>query len=393
MNNLSNQELSKFREGRYRWQTFLEKLEKEEPFTLLDESQVQLKRNQELESTIQDCLEQEDFSRLGGRLVLETQSGKYIKLSDLAKTEEFGRSKGMGGGSDQTALAESYTAYLCAKKSGGIYKAQLPFDEVETKAYFRDTDWNFEDSVDTILEDSLSRNYQVFHYQSDLVKEINGKYHLARVRTKFARKNVNKWNPADIWLSSNTVQHVSGSSLKDLNVECNSKNLIGLSLKKNGTNIKLVDETSLATFEVDIKKGIRIVGNNLDPNIRRLAFQFYFAGNDAKKEIAVRPDGTHFKVELKTLGGSHRNGSCTEGTLNEILQELGLKFRFCLHSTIQSFKQNLGAKEAELLAIQTQLQDFLVELNTLEFQTLFISKIARECVSMSKGFCPFLKLS
>lgn len=392
MNNLSNQELSKFRGGRYRWQIFLEKLEKEEPFTLLDESQVQLRRNQNLESIIRQCLETEDFNKLSGSLKLETQSGKYIKLSDLAKTEEFGRSKGMGGGSDQTALAESYTAYLCAKKTGGTYLAQLPFDEKETRAYFQDTDWKFEDSVDSIISSSLAAGYETFHYQSDLIKEIGKQYRVARVGTNFARKDINKWNPADIWLSTNTIQHVSGSSLQDLSFECSSENLIGLSLKKNGTNLKRIDETSLATFEVDLEKRINVIGNNLDSNIRRLAFQFYFVGNDSRKEIAIRPDGTHFKAELKTLGGSHRNGSCTEGTLNSVCQELKLNFRFSLNSHIRE-NLVLGTKEAERVAILKQLQEFYLALNTLELQALFISKIARECASMSKGFCPFLKLS
>ncbi len=89
MRNLACSELFKYE---YRVSTFIAKYEKEEPFTLLNGSEVSFTYS----SQIKQLIEERKSEQLKGS-ILEGKDNSFYKLSDLEKTREFG-GKGAGFG-------------------------------------------------------------------------------------------------------------------------------------------------------------------------------------------------------------------------------------------------------------------------------------------------------
>ena len=203
MASLSNTELSKFRNGRYRWQTFLEKVEAGELFELEPKSAVRLGTqksvlvpvSEDFYSLVEEGLETGNFSKLTHSKFYLGNSETTVGLTNLQKTEEFGRSGGCAGGSDQTEKVEALTAILCAVKTGG----KSTCSNVDFSQISLDKSWytSLSETVENITESEFTADLKDYHYQDDLVEAIQRNYNRVRKGTRFAYKQLNKWNPAD----------------------------------------------------------------------------------------------------------------------------------------------------------------------------------------------------
>lgn len=401
MANLSNTELSKFRNGRYRWQTFLEKIESGEPFELEPKSatrfgtqkSILVPVSEDFTNLVEEGLKTGNFSKLTYSKFYLGESETIVGLTNLQKTEEFGRSGGCAGGSDQTEKIEALTAILCAVKAGGKSScSSVDFSQISL-----DKSWytSLSETVENITESELTTNLKDYHYQDDLVGAIQRNYNRVRKGTRFAYKQLNKWNPADIWVSSGSIDTGSldrASSLEELQSICYSDRIRGISLKKGGTEVKLVDSSEDKEWQVE---QCRILTNFDASDTYTLRIGFNFVGG-SEKELVIRPNGTSFKAEVRTVGGNHRNGSCGQAQLNSCLRACWkTKFRFNLHEGIQANTEDLNQDEKIRKVARKQLKRFvaLFEKCPESIQHLVIADIARHCVCQSRGHCTYLKVS
>ena len=153
-------------------------------------------------------------------IVTGTSDGETITIPSgkLKKSAEFGGGKGSGAGAANTALAESAQAIVNAIRynvlgkdiskedltPGNYSKAKSTSDttnnieEVES-FLISNPDWMTSSiSIANKLASSYPGNFE-FHRGSDFVDKIND---AAKTALKEAGEtgNINKWNPADIWM-------------------------------------------------------------------------------------------------------------------------------------------------------------------------------------------------
>lgn len=399
---LSNSELSKHRNGEYRWLKFLRKINNGEFFTLSPQGKKIFGKNSiqikpvDTYSFVRYIREGVanggDFRALSGVKFKEKETGVIVGLTALEKTEEFGKGAGLGGGTEQTFYIERKTAWNCADLTGGEFQGYKQ-SELLADYTFEDTYWkqnldkswisSLSDVPQTIVSSSYTQNLLDYHHQDKLVKWIEDSYRKLKVDTSFATREINKWNPADIWCSSGSLLSISSSiascsTLKDLSQVCYSPVLKGISLKKGGTELKEV-KSEPKPWKVEKMELLGWEGNQWKSTGSTLTIKFNFEGG-SDKLLFVRLDRNTFKAEVKTIGSTHRNGSCGMTQLNGILDEFEAGFRF---RSLKDCPDKYRKEEA-----RKQLIQFV---RYLSYDML--SCIVRHCVCQAKGHCTYLKIS
>ena len=402
MATLSNTELSKFRNGEYRWLKFQRKISSGHFFTLSPAGQKIFGKKQIqilpvdnytfTQNLYESIASGGDFSKMAGTKFKEVETGVIIGLTALEKTEEFGKGKGLGGGTEQTLYVERVTAKNCASLTGGEFQGYKQ-NELLADHTIEDTHW--EDRLDeswkfslteiprTIVSSSYVQNLSDYHHQDQLVKWIEDSYRKCKVNTSFATRNINKWNPADIWCSSGSLYDISGSlasctSLEELGKVCYSPVLKGISLKKEGVEIKEV-KSEPKPWKVEKIELLGWEGNQWKSKGCTLQVKFNFEGG-VDKILYIRPDRASFKAEVKTAGSSHRNGSCGMVQLNGILDEFQAGCRF---TSLKDCPDKFRKEEA-----RRQLIRFSRYLSCE-----MVACIVRHCVCQARGHCTYLKVS
>jgi len=194
--------------------------------------------------------------KLAGSIPFYDTKGNAYKLSKLAKTADFGGGKGSGGGAAQTAVQESAQCLVNAiryDKGSDITEADLT-DKNYKKAFKRiDTTSSLEEMI-SFLQDNPDWATSTTSTANALAKSFPGNFKFYRgkgIATDVDRAaksclkyvigtvNVNKWNPADIWMASDDLDISdipTNTELDKLNKwmrdKYRAKQLIGVSLKK-----------------------------------------------------------------------------------------------------------------------------------------------------------------
>ena len=447
MATLSNGELKKYRflpfkndEG-FRWETFLHYIENKKPFTCspkgaekVGSTTVVLRDQDNLSQKIREAIHSQNFSKLSN-IKLTTESGQQIVLSDLEKTEDFGKSGGMGGGTEQTAIIEAAQCIVCgALSTGHQIRTELPegaysvpdADRVWDAYLHLSEEWQkATEETAKALVSYLGEEKWIFRYNDDLVQSILQKFNELK-KGHFSGKK-DKWNPADIWISRGDVDVSGFTDFDEFSKFCFSDNLKGISLKKGGTKIKECPDVK-AKFAVENAKLVSSPENKA----HQLKWSFNFSEQDKEKNLTVRPDRMHLKAEIKTKGSNHRNGSCGQEFISQVYSSLGfgeinLKSEFQELERIQkqdildhpgdySEDRWLGAeqdnldysvnsegeyipglskmspKDLENLAVDQVLNRMKENLQGEHLKN-FISQISRYCVSALKNSCRYLKVS
>lgn len=416
MASLSNTELSKFRNGEYRWRIFTRKLVANQPFEFTPKTQqrlgVERAMLQPLDpdffwEEVEKGIKTGKFESLSGvrfRVIhYAIEEGVTIGLTNLQKTKQFGSSDGNGGGVEQTAYIEYKTAIKCAELTGGKIN-DIPQSEVLATHTIQDTYW--EPKLDESWKSSLEETPKVivsssltlpdYHYSDDLTKWVSDSYKKCRVGTSYAIRNFNKWNPADIWCSSGSLVPISQSlfecnTLSELGKVCYSSQLKGISLKKDGTEIKEVRWQENIPWEVE---NWEYRGDFKNTTTKGITIKFNLKdGKD--KYLFIRPDRQTYRAEVKTIGSDHRNGCCGLYQINASLAAQGLKFRFQPQVGIQELRKSVDLERAVYLNARYELSKFMEYFChiTKEKQKLFIADLVRHCVCQSRDHCTYLKIS
>ena len=230
-----------------RIELFIQKLKASDPFELVDGNTAVLKHSQELE----DAIKTADTDKMNS-IGLMTSDGKSLAWGKLSKSTEFGGgTAGSGGGYAGTKTAESgQCVYLQAiwnnpktdfndSDLSSAY-SQVYVDETLDKILDLTNEWKVSSKLiaQTLYKAMGRRNY-TFHRGSDrFVKNV--------IETAFKKTNdpffpdINKWNPADIWIVDETslskYDFASVEGLPYLNelllMAYQARDIIGVSLKK-----------------------------------------------------------------------------------------------------------------------------------------------------------------
>lgn len=305
-------------------------------------------------------------------------------LSAFTKTEEFGGGRRGGGDgmsdSKRTELVESAAAVFAK----AMFNSRLTkFSAKDLEAAYRkctvDADLNdiltklpenwfittrfISEKIFTMFHSKFGSSAN-FHRGGYLVDAIEAKYkELNNKEVKFS--NVNKWTPADIWLSNKSKESEmlttigKTTSLFELNAQLriyfNSNYLIGISLKMVNSlptaktvNLNRLVKRPKAQF-VNYNMGKTVFYNSMDCYLDGLG-----PSNDTI-EIQFRISGSSFQGEIK--GATANHGKVSYGPMIIIMKEL----RMGVHGTgtlygrskfdVTELKRKLTEKDDKVLKL------------------------------------------
>lgn len=249
----------------------IKKLEKNEPFEMMDDSFKQLHVTTKNMRKLKEMVKNKNFEDIVKTVEFLDTSGNIIPLSQIKKNKEFGSSGGITGGVEKTKVIESATAVMAAYLTNNkmsSQKCQEYFNSLGqseiiaelnkvsknfnidsnlkdiSELFINDPSWLLStcQTAETINKELKPKASHVFHRSSNAVKSIYGKVQELLKQAGY-RINNDRWNPADIWMideSSKTLSELqNANNILDFNrimVEGIKKNkdLYGISLKKTG---------------------------------------------------------------------------------------------------------------------------------------------------------------
>jgi hypothetical protein len=246
----------------------LKKLVKTEvPVALTDGSDVVFKNNK---SNLDAISEWEKDKKSSGFSLL-TKDGKVVKSGKIGKAAVFGGAgSGAGGGTKQTALAESLQCiYLACMLKNGIKDIAF-FVPDELKATLNKVDMgstSFNEAMELdaswhtsayysaikIIKGGFANNKHVIHRESKLFKAIYAAKKIAFRNSDMPVLTDDKWNPGDIWAID--------PSFKLTDLDTTSITALNLSLKKLFEDRKVV---AISLKKVLNAKGAKTEVKNLD---------------------------------------------------------------------------------------------------------------------------------
>jgi len=249
---LSYSDLSKKSdEGGDRGGVLLKKITNNEPLELADGGNivVDIEKSQDFTK----ALSKKQYDNISKIKFFDTE-GNSFTLGKLQKTAEFGSSKGSGGGAEQTDVQESAQCLVNAIRynkgskitdkdinSTSVNKAfsrvkTTSSKEVMAKFLVDNPDWRTTAiSTANVLAENFKADFK-FYRGEGIVPIINNAAKAA-LRNADISANLNKWNPADIWMATDAAFEVNyPEDLEKLNRLISrlfrDRVLVGVSLKK-----------------------------------------------------------------------------------------------------------------------------------------------------------------
>jgi len=261
--------------------------------------------------------------------------GESTTLSSgkLKKSKEFGGGSGSGAGAAVTALGESAQAYVSAIRYAlgkEISNEDITLDNLKSIESKVDATSSAEEvfsflqsqpswlksvvSSANVLASSYPGDFE-FHRGSSFVDKIEAAAKTA-IKQEGSLSNINKWNPADIWLVSPEVKDIDFPTdigkLNDLIKELfNSKKLIGVSLKQ--TSSPKIDVYNLETDTTSYK----YEGYTASPKSNDV----YLNYDDGKIQFRTFSNMSAFQGEI--MGKAAKHGKISTGAIDAILSKLG----------------------------------------------------------------------
>jgi hypothetical protein len=263
----------------------------------------------------------------------------YIALSKSSVTGHYGESsKGSGGGAEQTAVQESAQCLVNAiryNKGKDITPKDLTATNIKSALKRIDTSSSTEEMV-TFLKDNpdwqvtasstanaLAKQYPsnfTFYRQSGIVLRIEAAAKIA-LKNAGVDANINKWNPADIWMATDEVKNTEfPPDLEQLNALIaklfNAKKLIGVSLKKcSACKVEVYNNPKVAKATTKFDKI-----EPIDKNIFATK-DIYLSFEGGKVQFRNFNDITSWQGEIK--GKEASGGKIGQGIVSSILKSLG----------------------------------------------------------------------
>lgn len=189
---------------------------------------------------------------------------KYVRLTKKSVTGHYGeKSTGSGGGAAQTALQESSQCLVNAiryNKGSEITEKDLNEKNFVKATKRIETTSSLEEMV-SFIQGNASWKTSLISTANALAKQFPGNFKFYRgqgvatavdqaakscLKLAVGNLNINKWNPADIWMASDNLDISSipqNTEIPKLNkwmkAKYKAKELIGVSLKKCGEDCNL----------------------------------------------------------------------------------------------------------------------------------------------------------
>lgn len=250
MSNLSITELTK--PGReWRARKMFEKLtsRQPDPFELANGTKVVLKADANTLKLLSG-----DIAKLKNTKTLSFMDpkGNVVPLSKIKKSKEFGGGGGSGAGAEVTDIAESAQAVYAQalfsfkkiddktlEKAATIAKTTAKLTEIQMLP----EDW-ITSSINgaNCIKRNLSKSNAssiIFHRQSPWVKSLEKHVMVLNKRHDSIFSDINKWSPADIYMTTRKGMEIDFSSTTNLvelnsllNKSLQSGDIVGISLKK-----------------------------------------------------------------------------------------------------------------------------------------------------------------
>lgn len=241
--------------------------------------------------------------------VFITPDGDELGLNNITKTAEFGGGRGSGGGAENTDITECLQCIYCSEIFNGTKPDDINLKTLKTSDFEIDTDMSkieaaadegwIESSVLIAqkLKSNLTGTNYTFHKGSTLVKDIESKFK-ALNKTEKAFRNLNKWNPADIWaVKKGFVPNFSQfETLGEFNnyfkEMYDAQNLVGVSLKKASGSVTVVENNTTGF----IRRPVQFAG-----------YQLYKRTFFGSKDIYITMKGAG-QMQLRTFGSFQFQG-------------------------------------------------------------------------------------
>jgi hypothetical protein len=323
---------------------FLEKYMKGEPFMLNSGKPIVFKFDKKTFDIVAGLIPGDNKGYAS--VPLKGTDNRPYKMTDLAKTKEFGGGGGSGAGAENTKMNESSVCLWCAvyKEYGDASLGSIVKNYKSVKdAYITDesdanmikqTDelWlaHYERTAEFLVDGLFKQGEWVFHRGSDLVDAINDKFKEVNKKMDVPFANINKWSPADIWVSKKgfVLDLSKVMFMDDLNRylinELKNRNLIGISLKKtqnsiHQTNYNVGEKRPPMFFD-----GYRVMSTKRDANIFSSKDVYIVGKGEDTIDMQVRSfdDLSGYQGEL--IGAVAKYGKIAHGPMNMILTDLGL---------------------------------------------------------------------
>jgi len=332
---LSKSDLSKPIEGYDdRGQKLLSIISNKQPLKLMDGSEaiIDIPKSKNFIS----ALKSKNYDGLSGRnaITFITTDGDTLTLGSVKKTEEFGSSKGSGGGAEQTAVQESSQCLVNAVryiKGSDITSKDLTPKALKSAYNSTDTTSGLEEMSNFILNNlewqnsmiqtanllakTFTKSY-IFYRQKGIVLNIESAAKTA-LKNADIGANINKWNPADIWMATEKVSSIEfPTELNALNALIkklfDSQDLIGVSLKKvsGAAHAEISGGGAGKTYTYE------------DYIVSPASKDIYLVYNDGR--IQWRSFDNLKAYQGEVLGASAKHGKVTHSVANKFVQEAGL---------------------------------------------------------------------
>ena len=242
------------------------------------------------------------YSNRRFKKVFITPDGDELGLNNVTKTSEFGGGRGSGGGAENTDITECLQCIYCSEIFNGTNPEDINFKALKSSDFEIDTDMSkIEAAADEgwvessiLIAEKMKSNLRgkfTFHKGSTLVTSIESKFK-ALNKVEKAFKNVNKWNPADIYaVKKGFVPNFSQfETLGEFNnyfkEMYDAQNLVGISLKKASGSVTVV-ENNITGF---IRRPVTFAG-----------YQLYKRTFFGSKDIYITMRGAG-QMQLRTFG-------------------------------------------------------------------------------------------
>lgn len=276
--------------------------------------------------------------RLGGQYDSTPRSGFTKGLIYFPSGQQIAIKPKSGGGSGSgtkmTSYVETMQCYWLAMKQENANSVTDPSvaryvdvkepNQVLSKEIPKNWFDTFEKTAN-ILSNKFNNKTYTFHRDSSWVNQLKDTFKKVNKPRRFS--NINKWNPADIWMVSQQGQTIPFHTTKNL-VELNemmsevytSGDVVGVSLKKVGFTAKLSE------INVDDKRSQYVLENwtsgKSGPLKTKDCYLFYRSLSDTGI-IQFRTFGQSWQGEIKGKTANH--GKIGGGNVLRILEVFGFR--------------------------------------------------------------------
>jgi len=288
---------------------------------------------------------------------VKSSSSSDIKTTDTIydgkKYRFFYKPKGSGGsgaGAEVTALGECFQAYACCARQlngrplesgeevfeilGKGNSKHIDADRTLDQCRKLDAEWIHSGTViANAFHGELGTGQYNFHRGSKMVSMIEAEYNRLK-KQEGIRLNINKWNPADIWVAKDGFKFPTSkwTSLGEYNTwileQFKGKNLLGVSLKKVPSGKPKKEIYNETAKGLDIKF--------LDYQIVPARKDFF--GSDLSKDVYIdyKDHGKKMRMQIRTFsagmsgwqgeikGATAAGGKVGGGNLEEAMTLAGI---------------------------------------------------------------------